>query len=76
MTSEITRAALIKRINRKLAPDGERLRIARRWSIDCGWHFVEETRTRLFLYRVDDLAGLGRELGVLRSDEQLAAEGS
>lgn len=67
----VTRNALVKRINRKLAPDGERLvtpRSERDWQA-VGYHTVNDrncqTASRI------DLEEFGRELGALSPLEKL-----
>lgn len=69
----ITHSALIKRINRKLAHDGERLvtpRSERDWQ-SCGYHVVNE-HNLMTASRVEP-EQLGRELGVLGDDEAVAS---
>jgi hypothetical protein len=61
-------AALIKRINRKLAREGEALRTTRggqpEWNL--GRHYILDTHTNcVTAYHIDDLESLGRELGVI-----------
>ncbi|HTF42013.1 MAG TPA: hypothetical protein VK754_15650 [Propionibacteriaceae bacterium] len=59
---------IIKRINRKLEHDGEKLRAARdpQTLLENGPHFIVGVRVK----NVDPQA-LARELGVLRPDEQI-----
>ena len=73
-TSDVSMRALIQRINRRLAKDGERLHRYRggQWSTDLGeFYIVDEYRNFLVRGHVD-LAALGRELGVLQEWEGVA----
>ena len=71
----ITENALVKRINRKLAHEGQALQKSRganavhsfgEWSV---WDVAHNTT---LAYTHVDLEQLGRELNVLREDEHLA----
>ena len=68
----ISESALIRRINRKLAKDCQKLHKTRpRWVNECGpYHIVDESRNQ-FLGGYFDLQALGRELGVLGQDEEV-----
>lgn len=70
----VSQSALIKRINRKLAPDDEILRTARRYTSDCGWYYIHDVRGNFVTSTHVDPETLGRELGVLRSYETVAEE--
>lgn len=74
MPRKLTHAALLKRINRKLFHDGEVLRISRGAypSTDLGRYYVVDLFCNTVQCAHVDLAELGRELGVLRTEEQLA----
>lgn len=70
----ISENTLLKRINRRLAKDGEKVctsRSASAWS-DVGLHYVINDRNAVVRCHVD-LEQLGRELGVLRSNEGIDA---
>lgn len=68
---DVSRSALIARINRKLSAEGERLRVNRsaRWQSDLGNFYVVDASRNVVCQR-DELAPLARELGVLRPDER------
>jgi hypothetical protein len=63
---QVTERALIARINRKLAHDGERMRRARG---DLGDFYIVDRRTRALIASSCTPEGVGRELGVLRHGE-------
>ena len=69
--STVTSNALVKRINRKLAPEGELLRTTRgqRAIQDLGHHYILDIYTNGVLAWHCDLEELGRELGVLKAYE-------
>lgn len=68
----VTEAAAIKRINRKLAHDGERLRQARtQYAGQQLGRFWIESDGRLVIASHCELERLGREIGVLRADERV-----
>jgi hypothetical protein len=71
----VTKAALIKRINRKLALEGETLRTTRgeRWRGDLGDHYTVDESNFITAQHVD-LVECARELGVLKASEDLACE--
>jgi len=71
----ISQNALRKRIARKLARDGERLvtpRPGSRMEAEYGPHYVVDSRNVMQAWCCD-LDALGRELGVLAVDEQVAS---
>ena len=70
----VSRSALISRINRKLAHEGERLRVNRhqRWYFDLGWYYVVGIHTNLVEAAHLELPAFARELGVLRPGETAA----
>jgi hypothetical protein len=68
--------ALVARINRRLANEGERVltcREASRWFQDCGRYYVVNDRDNILATDID-LEAYGRETGALRAWEQLAAD--
>jgi hypothetical protein len=67
----VTSAALIKRINRKLKPGLEQLRVTRgaRAIFDVGCYHIVDYRMRAVTHVRVDPETLGRELGVLRDHE-------
>jgi hypothetical protein len=68
----ITERALIKRINRKLAPKYERVCKLRSPEYGTCWHSHENVYNNSLIAFIDDLEEFGRELGVLESREVLA----
>jgi hypothetical protein len=74
MTNAVTLNALIKRINRKLAPKYEALKTYRggRWSNDLGRYYVIDFNRNAILRTHVDPEVVGRELGVLRQEESVA----
>ncbi len=73
-TVPISERALIARINRKLKPEGEKLKTLRgeRWFSDLGRYYtVDENRNAVRDTHVN-LEDWGRELGVLKAWERLA----
>jgi len=69
-TITVTESALIKRIQRKLAHEGETLRKTRgeRWRGELGDYYTVSDANCLVSTHVD-LASYGRELGALRAGE-------
>jgi len=69
----ISARALIQRINRKLRPDGERLRVLRgvRWWNDLGDYYVTNESNCIVAQHVD-LEKFGRACQALSHDERLA----
>jgi hypothetical protein len=69
----VSERALIQRINRVLAKDGQRLRATRgeRARLDFGWYWVHELSRNLCLDTHVDLESMGRELGCLKEWERL-----
>ncbi len=67
----ITEAALLKRINRKLAHKGEVVKKARgaRERQDLGVYYLVDERANVLVAWHVDLPQLGRELGVLAPTE-------
>jgi hypothetical protein len=73
MVYEVTEKALVARINRKLAHEGERLCKTRgeRWLNDLGeYHAVDIHTNGLTAQHVDPVKW-GRDMGVLRPDERV-----
>jgi hypothetical protein len=70
MSGFVSERALIERINRKLARDGQKLKTSRsaRAECDLGRHFVIDTSRNCVVERDVRLRELGGELGVLRHD--------
>lgn len=68
---EITETALVKRINRKLAPDFEKLRKSRgaREQMGMGEYYVHDCKRNSVMATYVDPVRLGRELGVLQNRE-------
>ena len=79
---QVSEAALIARINRKLKHQDEMLRTARRYWADghflehpdLGRYFVVDLFRNLVIQTHVDLEELGREVGALREFEQVASE--
>jgi hypothetical protein len=69
----VTSEALVKRINRRLRPDGQMLRRARRWTVDTGDVYLVDSDHNFFLKGHVDVAALARELGLLYAGEQPTA---
>ncbi len=71
--TQITERALIQRINRKLAHEGEQLCIPRgdRWWSDLGGAYIVNVRSNSILAGHVDIERLGRELAVLRPLEEV-----
>lgn len=63
----ITEAALIARIQRKLAHEDQRLRKSRGGYNKCyfGDYYVHDWRRNLIMQKYVDLEALGRQLGVI-----------
>lgn len=72
----VTIRALVQRINRKLAADGEILKASRgeRARKDLGEYFVLNVRAGTVTKPAADPEGLGRRLGVLRTWEHLVVD--
>ncbi|VVQ05149.1 hypothetical protein [Pseudomonas fluorescens] len=70
----ISERALIKRINRKLAHEGEVLRTARSYTVELGWYYVIDGVTSFPVTCQCDLEYLALELGVLHAGEALEKE--
>ena len=70
----VSEAALKRRINRKLAKDGQALRTSRNWQMEmeAGHHYVVDFSHGGVIQSHVDLEDLGRELGVLKPYEYLA----
>ena len=76
-TVTISERALVQRINRKLAPDFEQLRVARidsRVEFDFGRYYLINQSLNFVIAKNCDLETLGRELGVLTAFESLEDE--
>jgi hypothetical protein len=70
----VTMRALIQRINRKIAADGEVLKTARgdRARLDLGAYYVIDVNRNFIASKHVDPEAWGRELGVLRPYECVA----
>jgi hypothetical protein len=71
--STVSQAALIKRINRKLAHLGEQLKTCRgeRWLHELGTYYTIDTNRNSITGKHIDLEQYGRELGVLAPCESV-----
>ena len=69
----VTARALIQRINRKLAEEGEVLKAARGAKVEqqLGTYYTLDMRTNAVVAKDVDLERLGRELGALKPFEEL-----
>lgn len=72
-TVPVSERALIQRINRALAKDGERLRKARsvQTTLSVGDYYVLDVQKNFIAHQHVDLDHLGRELKVLHRYEHL-----
>ena len=75
-TVPVGERALIARINRKLKPEGEKLKKLRgeRWLNDLGQYYVIDVTQNSLLHPDVDLEGFARECGALEDWEHLADE--
>jgi hypothetical protein len=73
----VTERALIKRINRRLARDGEKVRKNSnpRHLMDLGWYYVVDVWNNWFVASHVNLEQLGREVGALAEWEALSDDG-
>ena len=74
MKAKISERALVARIRRKLAKDGETLNACRadsRWHSELGYWYIVDTNTNFITARHCDLETLGREVGALKPFEEL-----
>ena len=74
-STPITEQALLKRINRKLAHDDERVHKAReQWVHELGEYYLVDyggtASSNVLAYHVD-IENMGREIGVLRENEEV-----
>ena len=69
----VSERAIIQRINRKLKPDLEALKVARneRMRLDVGQFYIINYRMNAVIHRDVDPEALGRELGVLKAWEEV-----
>jgi len=70
----ITENAMIKRINRKLANEGQKLRKCRsnsRWRHDLGDYYIVDLATNGIVCSHVPLGDLGQELDVLTENERV-----
>jgi hypothetical protein len=77
MTNAVSENALIGRINRKLAREGEKVRKCRessRWFYDVGRFYSTNIDRNMITATNVDLESWARELGVLYPGEQLQRE--
>lgn len=72
----VTMRALIARINRKLKPDLEALKISRseRLRFDVGQYYIIDYRLNAIQHHNVDPEALGRELGCLQRWEEVRDE--
>lgn len=70
----VTKAALMQRLQRALAKEGQVLKVTRgaRAIVDLGRHYVIDVRRNVVIDKNVDLEALSRDLGVLRPWEKLA----
>ena len=75
-TVPITIRALVQRINRKLAEDGEVLKAPRgaRALQELGDYYILDINLNAVLHKDVDVEELGRELGALKDYEHVAGE--
>lgn len=73
LTKTVSERALIKRINRKLVKENERLAVTRsdRWYSDLGNYYIFDVNTNFVTSAHHDLEELGREMGCLSSCETI-----
>ena len=69
----VSESALVKRINRKLLPEGERLQTSRGAHAEqqLGRHFITDANTGCGCVQHVDIEAYGRELGVLRTSDRV-----
>ncbi len=70
----ITPRAVIQRINRKIKPEHQRLRMCRqnsRWWKDLGDHYIVDLDANLIRHSHVDPEAYGRELGVVQPFEEV-----
>jgi hypothetical protein len=72
----VSERAIIQRINRKLKPALEALKVARseRMRLDVGQYYIIDYRMNAILHHDVDPEALGRELGVLKPWEEVRYE--
>ena len=72
----VSMRALIRRINRRVGPEGGRLRKTRGTNAACvvGDYFLVDTRRNIIIHQRVDIEALGRELGVMAEWEELIAD--
>jgi hypothetical protein len=72
----VTMRALMQRINRKLKPDDEVLKVARseRVEQELGKYYTLDHRRNVLIHKDVDPEELGRELGVLRDYEKVVED--
>jgi len=76
MKAKVSDRALVARIRRKLAKDGETLKSCRadsQWYGDLGDWYIVNTNTNTITAQHCDLERLGREIGALKPFEELGA---
>jgi hypothetical protein len=68
----VSKSALVRRINRKLVHEDEKLHACRgeRWRSDLGDFYVKDFRSNFIVTKHVDPVDLAREIGVLRPWEQ------
>lgn len=64
----ITEAALLKRINRKLAHENKAMRKARTWTTDLGWYYVVDCHSgNVESAHHDDIVAFARDEGLVKA---------
>jgi len=73
---KISQGALYARVKRYYARDGEVLRTNRssNWNSDLGRYYTIDLATNRIEHAHIDLEGVAREVGLLKSDEQVEQE--
>ena len=67
----ITEAALLKRINRRLAHENQTMRKARMWTNDLGWYCVVDCHRGNMESANHDLAAFARDEALVRPGERV-----
>lgn len=75
-TIPVSTRALLARIGRKLARDGESIRAmspASRWYAQYGPYYVVDANNAITTYKISDLGEFAREVGMLKPFERWEA---
>ena len=72
-SAHVTMDNLIKRVNRKLAPQGRKLKVPRSWRMkaNCGSYYILDLRTNTVIECRVNVESFARDLGVLADAEKL-----